>query len=228
MTKGVIKSFICAMLFTINAYGVALSDMYTVLSMYIKNPVEVGEIAPFTESVGDELARYIGSATGQYYLEVGGGTGAVTLRLIRKLGSNDYLDVVEINPGMCAILKKRFEQWPNVFIHCCSVLDWKPDYKYASIVSTLPQLALGVDFAQQVTEHFKQLVVNGGMVSYVEYGIVKAARSFIQAVCFNKNSFLRTDVQNFMATVKAQYLKDEITIYGNLPPVTVYHLAFDA
>lgn len=213
--------------FISSVHGSTLSEMYTIISKLIENPAQTGEIAPFSKSVGDELAMYIGIGAPARYLEAGGGLGAITWRIVKQMRPCDHLDVVEIDPYMCERLKKYFAHHKNVSIHCCSILDWKSEYQYDAIISTLPFLSLGVDFAQQTMCLFEALSGSGATVSCVEYGIVKTARKIIQGICCNKNTIMRTDVQDYIESVKKKHLKHEKVVYFNLPPVNVYHLNFN-
>src|SRR5215831_3421057 len=45
-------------------------------------------------------------------LEVGPGTGAVTVEILRQLRPGDWLDIVEINGDFVALLERRFAEEP--------------------------------------------------------------------------------------------------------------------
>lgn len=204
------------------------SEALTILSMYVKNPAEVGEIAPISQAVGHELSKFVGEATeqGKNYLEAGGGCGAVSVCIAKKLHPQDHLDVIEINPEMCEKLKKRLAKYKNISVHCCSILDWKPDYQYDAIISTLPFLSLGMEFAQQTVAYFKTVVKQDGMFSCVEYPVCTFCKDLVQKVCPKKIKDF-TSVQNYMKKVRSKYLQTSATIYFNVPPINVYHLCFN-
>lgn len=207
-------------------------EFLAVFSMYLKKPCEVGEVAPMSQYVGKELVKHVANnistqkdCIGKYYLEAGGGHGAVSVCIAQLLRPCDHLDVVEINPEMCLALKKRLKNYPNVTVRCCSILDWHPEYKYDAIISTLPFLSLGIDFAQGVISHFKNVAAKDCMVSCVEYPIAVVFRRILQDFRIKTSDF--TAVQRYMALVRKQYLKESTTVYYNVPPVNVYHLSFD-
>lgn len=207
----------------------SLSESFLILSMYLKNPSEVGEVAPIAQSVGIELATFVGepSVNGKNYLEAGGGLGAISVCIAEKLQSNDHLDVVEINPEMCRKLKSRLSKYPNVSVHCCSILDWYSECQYDAIISTLPFLSLGVGFTKDAISYFAHAVKKGGTFSCVEYPICVFFRDFAQKFCDPEQKDF-TSVQNFMKDVRSKSLVSMKTIYGNIPPINVYHLNLHA
>ena len=208
-----------------------VSEMFTVFSMYLKKPCEVGEIAPMSHAVGKELVKYVRSyslnetSKGKHYLEAGGGCGAISIAIAQTLRPCDHLDVIEINPHMCRILTERLKSYKNVSVHCCSILDWAPAYQYDAIISTLPFLSLGIDFAKDTMCHFKTVAAHNCIVSCVEYPIAVVFRNVVCNLRIKDTGF--TEVQRYMAELRKQYLIESATIYYNVPPINVYHLSFD-
>jgi phospholipid N-methyltransferase len=197
-------------------------EVVTIFSRYLKNPAQVGEIAPISQLAGIELSRYVSKGqAGKRYLEAGGGCGAISVCIARNLRPQDHLDVIEIDGHMCEILKQRLQQYPNVSVHWCSILDWKPEVLYDGIISTLPFNSLGIDFTQEAIAYFEQVAGPGCMFSYVEYPIVRQAVQYFYG-SERKRNFRA--VQNFLSIVRNKYLVEQAMIYRNVPPVTVYHL----
>lgn len=208
-----------------------IPEFLTVFSMYLKKPCEVGEIAPMSQVVGKELVKYVSNMSsqedtgGKYYLEAGGGYGAISVCIAQVLRSCDHLDIIEINPEMCVALKERLAKYPNISVHCCSILDWHPEYQYDAIISTLPFLSLGINFAQDTISLFQKVAAKGCIVSCVEYPIAVVFRKVLHDLRIKSADF--TAVQRYMALVRKQYLRESTTVYYNVPPINVYHLSFD-
>lgn len=201
-------------------------EVKTILLQYLKNPKQVGQIAPISSVVSEELSRFVGRGnSGKQYLEAGGGCGAVSVVIAMHLREGDHLDIIEIDPKMCEILKERLKFFPNISVHCCSILDWNPEYQYDAIISTLPFNSLGCDFTQNAIAYFQKVSKPFCMFSYVEYPIVRQALQYFYGN-ERRESFL--SVQKYLETVRAQYLISKLTLYLNLPPVTVYHLCFQS
>lgn len=202
-----------------------VSEVFTILSRYVKNPAQVGEVAPLSQAAGLELAKFVGqSGGGKKYLEAGGGCGAVSVCIARALRPEDSLDVIEIDPEMCAVLKQRLQGYSNVSVHCCSILDWQPNFKYDGIISTLPFNSLGIEFTKLAINYFQSVAATDCVFSYVEYPIIKQALQYFYAGERKRNF---KEVQNFLAPIRKKFLVDQILIYFNVPPIAIYHLCFN-
>ena len=69
-----------------------------------------GSVLPSGRFLGRALARFVGtSPTACRVLEVGPGTGAVTAEIVRRLGSQDRFDLVELNAQFVDRLRERFD-----------------------------------------------------------------------------------------------------------------------
>lgn len=183
-----------------------MSEFFTIFSMYLKKPNEVGEIAPLSSLVAKALVKHVGiqdknnTAEGKYYLEAGGGCGAISICIAQQLRPCDHLDVIEINPDLCQVLIERLKQYPNVMVHCCSILDWHPGYQYDAIISTLPFLSLGIDFAKNTMSYFQQVAAKGCILSCVEYPIAVVFRKVMRNLRIKDADFVA--VQKYMASVR--------------------------
>lgn len=219
------RIFICLLLSASLIKATGFLEVFTVLSRYVKNPSQVGEVAPMSTSVASELAKYIAASQGsaKRYLEAGGGCGAVSVFLAAALRPEDHLDVIEIDEVMCEMLEQRLMEYPNVSVHCCSILDWDFSDGYDGIISTLPFNSLGFEFSEKVIEYFKKAARRDCIFSYVEYKIVKHALQYFYT-SDNRKNFQET--QDFLQRLRDQFLIDQTTVYFNVPPTTIYHLCF--
>lgn len=219
--------FTCVVFMSLQSfvYTTNLQEIYTVVTRYINNPSQMGEIAPISEKSGYELAKFVRIVQDdqpRFYLEAGGGCGAVSICIAKSLRPQDHLDVIEIDPTMYDILVERLREYSNVTVHCCSILDWLSDVKYDAIICTLPFNSLGVDFTQATLKHFKTLANGNCTLSYVEYPIVgQVLQHFYGA---NRKKMFR-NVQSFMKEFRADKLQDQTTVYFNVPPLNIYHLS---
>lgn len=219
------KIFLLAAFYSATVHATTLVEVFTIFSRFVQNPTQVGEVAPLSDAAGQELAKFVGRdfVGGKKYLEAGGGCGAVSEQIAESLSPNDYLDVIEINPEMCKILVKRLKKYLNVCVHCCSILDWNPEYRYDGIISTLPFNSLGIDFTKKALEYFKQVAHEDCIFSYVEYPIVG---QLLQHFYFGDRKSNFKAVQEFMHSVREQWLFEKKVIYFNVPPIAIYHICF--
>ncbi|MCK4264954.1 methyltransferase domain-containing protein [Candidatus Babeliales bacterium] len=192
---------------------------HTFLESVIKDPVQMGTIVPCSGFTGEELSRYVDQNNKpNKILEAGGGSGAITEKIIKKLKPSDVLDVVEIDPNLCKILRDKFNSYKNVKIHCCSITDYSSPYKYDYIISTLPFNAFKLDFVKQVRKKFEELVNTGGCLSYVEYTI----SAWKQYLPFIKDKDIK-GVVNYLSKDRSTHSAEKRIVWLNVPPTYVYH-----
>ncbi|OGB86473.1 hypothetical protein A3J41_02865 [candidate division TM6 bacterium RIFCSPHIGHO2_12_FULL_38_8] len=212
--------------FSNHVAATTFAEVITILSRFVQNPTQMGEVAPISDSAGKELAKFVSqpAVVGKKYLEAGGGCGAVSVQIAEVLHPKDHLDVIEINPEMCEILCKRLQKYKNVSVHCCSILDWRPAYRYDGIISTLPFNSLGIDFTKKAIQYFKEVADKDCIVSYVEYPIVG---QLLQHFYFGDQKINFQAVQEFLKSVREQWMLEKKVIYLNVPPIAIYHLCFN-
>lgn len=223
------------------------------LSRFIENPDTVGSIIPSSQRLAEKIIRHIPESKnknhpGNHYLEIGPGTGSFTSEIVKRLAANDELDVVEIDPTFCELLKKKYADKPNVHVHCKSITEWSPDYKYDAIISGLPLNAFSPEQVEEFIRSFKTLAKDDGTISYFEYAFLPTLKvKFLSTV-----KTLGNDVANLLGTTpdivedsgrnlvqfqKVLALKkafyhtfgiDSETVYFNFPPARVLHFKIGA
>src|SRR5688572_9177795 len=133
----------------------SLENIFIFAQEIIRKPQEVGAIAPSSKFLGQAISKYIKSYSEPInVIEVGPGTGAFTKIIADKLKPKDKLDVIEFNQPFVDLLKEKFKNYPNVAIHCKSIIDWKPDYCYDFMVSSLPFNVFDSGFVKATMEHY--------------------------------------------------------------------------
>ena len=101
-------------------------------------------------------------------LEIGAGVGPVTDELVVRMLPGDRLDVVELNPEFCAVLRERFagaQVQPE--IHQVSILEFNPGIRYHHIVSGLPLANFPAAMVEKIyASIFSLLEPNGTFVMF--------------------------------------------------------------
>ena len=111
-------------------------------------------------------------------LEVGAGVGPVTEELTQGLLPGDTLDIVELSPEFCEILRKRFANAPVVpNVHQVSILEYEPAAPYHHIVSGLPLANFPADMVEAVYRKFFDLLEPGGTFVMFEHILFREALS---------------------------------------------------
>ncbi len=165
-------------------------------------------------------------------LEVGPGTGAVTTEIIRNLGSNDRLDLVELNERFAEFLRWRLTEeaeWQNVaarvrVLHL-PVEELPLNEKYECIVSGLPLNNFSCDFVRQVLDHFHGLAADGCTLSFFEY---VAIRNFKSLVSSREERKRLRGIGELLRQELADWEFQRQLVLANVPPAWVHHLRYAA
>ncbi len=101
-------------------------------------------------------------------LEIGAGVGPVTEELVARLLPGDRLDVVELNPEFCTVLRQRFAgAGVEPAVHQVSILDFAPGIRYHHIVSGLPLANFPSEMVENIYARiFELLEFNGSFVMF--------------------------------------------------------------
>jgi phosphatidylethanolamine/phosphatidyl-N-methylethanolamine N-methyltransferase len=160
-------------------------------------------------------------------LEVGPGTGAVTVQIIADMRPDDRLVLVERNEQFVAHLTQRLAEIPaaqslrdRISLVHAAVEDLPDDEPFDLIVSGLPLNNFAVDSVQQILTKLSRLLAPGGTLSFFEYVAVRRAKSL---VCSAAD---RERLQG-IARVLADFLQAEVQrdlVMANVPPAWVHHV----
>lgn len=163
-------------------------------------------------------------------LEVGPGTGPVTRQLLRRMGSEDRLDAVEINAEFVRRLQSILDAddiYPTMrdrvrIIHS-AVEDLPGQGSYDFIISGLPLNNFHVDAVRRIFRTFKRLLKPGGTLSYFEYQLIRSL----------KMPFVGRPERRRLAgigRVAGCHIRDyqvrRDLIFLNVPPAIARHLRF--
>ncbi len=103
-------------------------------------------------------------------LEVGAGVGPVTEELVARLLPGDRLDVVELNPEFCVVLRDRFATAPVVpAVHQVSITEFNPGVRYHHIVSGLPLANFPAKLVEAVYRRIFELLEPSGSFVMFEH-----------------------------------------------------------
>lgn len=204
------------------------SEKITFFQEYLKHIHEVSSILPTSSSVGDALvAEAAQFANPKRVLEVGAGTGAITVRIAPHIGPQDHFSICEINTAFMQSLRSRFEQEPqlhSILPHTTffqgSILDFKPAEPFDFIICTLPFNMLPPDFIDAVFHYFQTILNPGGVVSYIEYVGGRTLKALTNM----------DPAQHARLAVLARHVSHNTfrreTVIRNFPPTWIHHLRF--
>jgi phospholipid N-methyltransferase len=209
--------------------GPMLSDYRLFFQEFRRNFHSTGSIAPSSRWLAGALSRYVAAGTGpQKILEVGPGTGAVTQRLVRVLGFQDHLDLVELNDSFVQRLRERLETEPSfvavkdrVRILHQAVETLAPAERYDVIVSGLPLNNFAVADVERILQALTRLLKPQGTLSFFEYVAVRPARTMISG---QRERARLKGISRALQTILDQYEVRRDLIWRNFPPAWVHHV----
>jgi phospholipid N-methyltransferase len=160
-------------------------------------------------------------------LEVGPGTGAVTVQIIADMRPKDHLVLVERNEQFVYHLRQRLSEIPaaqsmrdRISLVHAAVEDLPDDEPFDLIVSGLPLNNFAVESVEQILSKLSRLLAAGGTLSFFEYVAVRRAKSL---VCSQAD---RERLQG-IAGVLGNFLQAEVRrdlVWANVPPAWVHHV----
>ncbi len=185
---------------------------------FLKNPKGVGALLPSSKALARQIISEIPKETERKIriLEVGPGMGAFTKEIVKKMGENATLDLVEFDGNFVKRLQKKYKMTSNVKVYQQCILEHKEWEKYDYIVSGLPLNSFSVEMVRNVFEKFRKLSTGGTKIAYFEYPVCsmianifsKRARQIVR----EKDGFFK------------QHGTSKRTVLRNFPPAQVrYH-----
>lgn len=196
----------------------------------IKHPKMVGAFAPCSRTVAQEVIKYIDTLHGEVAIvEVGGGTGQFTAELEKKLNTmlhtgriTSYIvDVIEINPEFCQVLKSKFKDNPRIQIYCTDIVDWQPHYQYEAIISSIPFTNIPKKLVKNILRAYEQMIKQGHTLSYIELMFFP---KFIETITWGDTKRELQEKSQLIADFRNTYLLETVKIWRNIPPLYVHHL----
>lgn len=208
-----------------------MADSRLFLREFVRSFHTTGAVLPSGRRLAAALARGVGTLDRPArVLEVGPGTGAVTLPIVERLGPEDRLDLVEFNAAFVERLRDRFAQEPpfstvadRVRIIHGPVEELPGQATYDVVVSGLPLNNFSVAEVQGVIRAFLQLVAPGGMLSFFEYIAVRRLRALVSGRA--ERARLR-GIGGELADLLAGREFRRQAVWLNVPPAWVHHLRF--
>ncbi|HEV3003862.1 MAG TPA: methyltransferase domain-containing protein [Pirellulales bacterium] len=207
-------------------------DYRLFFKQYVRRFHDTGAIAPSSRWLAAALARHVAGGVGpRRVLEVGPGTGAVTRRIVERLGPDDRLDLVELNEQFVAHLQGRFRHDPHfaavadraTIIHA-PLEDLPREQKYDTIVSGLPLNNFAVVHAELILAVFGELLAPHATLSFFEYVAVRPMRAAVSGRADRER--LRGIGRVLNSALDGNEFQRDL-ILPNLPPAWVHHLRFE-
>ena len=151
--------------------GLAVSGQQFFVSRWLRNPREVGAVAPSGQQLASAMASQVIPASG-LVVELGGGTGVITAALLRQGVAPEQLLVIETCSSMAHDLALHF---PSVTVlhgdaaRLGSLLKQCRLENPATIVSSLPLLSLPTRQRFRILKEIASVLPVGGRLVQFTY-----------------------------------------------------------
>ena len=192
---------------------------------FTKEPEELRQIR-LSKNISDTSQE-----AGHRILEVGPGTGCITREIVKLMGPNDKLDLIECNQNFVDRLHLMLEKDPvmqkaadRIRIFTCYVQEFPTDQKYDRVISGLPLNNFPVELVQQILAHFEKLAAPGAVVSWFEYIAIRRIKSVISKK--PDRIRLRGITESLNAVLDPHEFQRD-AILCNVPSAWVHHVCFD-
>lgn len=198
----------------------AMPAQFEFFAQSLRNGTTVGAVWPSSKALAEAMVDpvFVDRPERLRILEVGAGVGPFTAELVARLRPEDTLDVVELNPAFCRVLRERFADAPvRPNVHEVSITAYEAEQPYHHIVSGLPLANFPADLVEAVYARFRDLLVPDGTFVMFEHIFFRQALSMVTLGAYRRR------IRQVMA-IERQLDSDVVqrrAVFLNVPPAQV-------
>lgn len=181
------------------------SDIKHMIQHFMRAPHQIGSIVPSSRFLAEKMMNCVDLANAQCVVELGAGTGAITLEMLRRTGSHCRILIIDLNPEAVRILSERFKERANIEVILADareldkLLTERQIPSVEAIISSLPFTSLGEKTTEEILLSTSKVISKGGHFVAFQY-------SSLLKKTFEKHFNIRSSRFEFR----------------NLPPAIVY------
>jgi phosphatidylethanolamine/phosphatidyl-N-methylethanolamine N-methyltransferase len=145
------------------------------LRRWLAHPLKVGALLPSSAWLGRLVARNVSLGPDEYVVELGAGTGTVTRELLASGIPSDRLFVVELDPDLCAFLRR---QLPGANVvqgdatQLRALLPGDVAGKVRTVISGIPMVTLPQPLQRRMIDAWFDVMVPDGRMLQYTYSLV--------------------------------------------------------
>ncbi len=137
---------------------------------WLRSPKSMGSVLPSSRVLARAIAAEVAWQPGQYVVELGGGTGAISQGLIERGIPRDRLIVIELDGALHGYLKERLTGCHVIqgdATRLSEILARHDFGEIGTVVSGLPMVGMPVEFQRSIIEQgFKVMPAGSFMLQY--------------------------------------------------------------
>jgi phosphatidylethanolamine/phosphatidyl-N-methylethanolamine N-methyltransferase len=195
-----------------------------------------GAVLPSGRGLSKALSHYVRHADAssaasnsrpRRILEVGPGTGAVSIQIANDMRAEDELTLVERNEEFVSHLRAQLagSEFNNTrerirLVHS-GVEELPEDHPFDIIISGLPLNNFSVELVEQLLTKMQRLLAPGGVLSFFEYVAIRRAKSIVTSRIDRER--LRGIEQILSDLLKQNEIRRDLVL-ANVPPAWVHHV----
>ena len=201
-----------------------MSETLLFFKEFFLNKQSIGGVKPSSRFLAKEIASCVNHFKGpKRVLEIGAGTGIITEAIVKNLGKDDFLTIVEINPQFARLLRSKKVEWelgvncPHIEILNMDFLHFNTNEQFDAVIAGVPFNNFPIEIIEGFIKKIKSISKTGGLFAFFEY---LAARKL-------KLIFLGdSELSSFFEREVYKHLVSEKRILRNIPPAKVNFVRF--
>jgi phosphatidylethanolamine/phosphatidyl-N-methylethanolamine N-methyltransferase len=161
-------------------------------------------------------------------LEVGAGTGSVTLEILRHLRHDDHLTICELNERFVEQLLKKLEKnsyfikhRSQISIFTGSIQDLPRKTTFEVVISSLPFLNFTPELIDSIFDKLRELTTEEAVMTYYEYiGLRKLGLTLSPP---DRKRRLQ-EIDSYFKQIHNSQMSSKTHIWWNFLPITIHTL----
>lgn len=196
---------------------------------FIKEFENTGTLFPTSPHAARALSAPIVERPGKKrILELGPGTGSVTVQILEYMGSEDELAICEINPRFMKALKERLERLPTFQRHKSRITFYECGAQHLPaigpfdvVVCALPFLNFPIELTQQIFGRLRALSTTQTVMTFYEY---IGMREISRVMATSERQQRVAALEQFYGSMQSSWHTSRIKVWRNMLPIFVYRI----
>lgn len=210
-----------------------LKDNFVFLREFFSEFEATGSLFPSSRWAAEGLIHPLkGPRTPRKVIEVGPGSGPVTVHILEQMLDGDELVLCEINPRFMQALKENLKNNPNYLKHKDRVSffegpvqNLEPGLKFDVIVCAIPFLNLDAPIVAEIFAKLKDISSENTVMTYYEYiGLRRLGK--VVSPAQRRQRLKELDI--FFKDIYREHNMRKTRVWRNFLPINIYTLELDA